>query len=118
MSTGLFDQWVEMNRAALAPAARWQEIAATATDKLVRHNLAVARDCVEFGTRQVQSLSDSQDPRQWAVEGGKLAAEFGQTWVDRADGYFKIAKETQDALGELAEASAKAAMAPFATKPV
>lgn len=116
MSTRLFDQWLEMNRAALAPATRWRDIATTATDKLVRHNLAVARDYVDFGLRQAQVLGDSKDPAVWASEGGKLSAEFGQTLVNRAGDYFGIVKETQAAFGELAESSAKAAVDAYTAK--
>jgi hypothetical protein len=93
MSARLFDQWLEANRAILAPLAQWQEAAAETAQRLVRHNLAVARDCVEFGTRQMQLLNEVKDPQKWVAEESRIAAEFGQKLVDRTSDFFKAGKE-------------------------
>lgn len=116
MSTQLFDQWLEANRAALAPVARFQEIAAEATQKLVSHNLAVAQDYVAFGTRQFQIFGEVKDPQKLVAEEGQVAAEFGQKLVDRTGDFFKVAKETQDAFGAWAQSAAKTAADAFAAK--
>lgn len=110
MNTRLFDQWVEANKAALAPVVRWQEIAAETAQKLVQHNLAVGKDYVEFGTRQLQLLGEVKDPQKFAAEEGKLAAEFGQKLVDRTGDFFKVAKEAQEAVGAWADQTAKAGL--------
>ncbi len=116
MNTRLFDQWLEANRAAWAPAILWQEITADAAQKAVRHGLAVAQDYVEFGTRNAQLLGEVKDPPKWAAEQGKIASEFGQKMVERTADYLKFAKETQDALGQVAETAAKTAADAFTAK--
>lgn len=111
-----FNQWLEANRAALAPVTAWQELAVDTANKLAQHNLAVARDCVDFGARQLNLLGEAKDPQKWATEETKAAAEFGQTLVDRGGDFFKLAKETQDAVGAWADQAAKTALNPFAAK--
>ena len=107
MNTHLYDQWVEANKTAFAPVARWQEIAAETAQKLVQHNIAVGRDFVDLGAAQLQLLGEAKYPRKFAAEGSKLAAEFGQKVVNRTAEFFKVAKETQDAVGVWAEQAAK-----------
>jgi phasin family protein len=121
MNTRLFDQWVEVNKAAFAPVVRWQELAAETAQKLVQHNLAVGKDFVDLGTRQWQLLGEARDPQKFAAEGSKLAAEYGQKLVDRTGDFFKVAKETQEAVGSWADQAAKAgveALNAFNAKPV
>lgn len=111
-----FNQWLEANRAALAPVTAWQELAVDTANKLAQHNLAVARDCVDFGARQLNLLGEAKDPQKWAAEETKVAAEFGQTLVDRGGDFFKFAKETQEAVGLWADQAAKTALNSFAAK--
>lgn len=116
MNTPLFNQWLEANKAALAPVVRFQEIAADTAQKLVQHNLAVAQDYVEFGTRQIQLFGEVKDPQKLVAEEGRIAAEFGQKLVDRTGEFFKFTKETQEVFGIWAQDSAKTAAESFAPK--
>jgi hypothetical protein len=104
MSTRLFDQWLE--------------ITAEAAQKAAQHGLAAGQDCVEFGTRHVRLLAEAKDPQEWMAEEARIVSEFGQKLVNRAGDGFKAARETQEALSELAETSTKAAMDYFAMKSV
>ncbi|MGZ8217419.1 phasin family protein [Methylomagnum sp.] len=116
MNTRLFDQWLEANRAALAPVTAWQELAVGTAQKLAQHNLAITQDYVDFGSRQLQLLGEVKDPQKWVAEETKMAAEYGQKWVDRVGDFFKVAKETQDAVGVWADQTAKTAVNSFAAK--
>jgi hypothetical protein len=116
MNARLFDQWLEANRVMTAPAVRWQEITAEAAQKLVQHNLAVAQDYVEFGTRNAQLLGEVKEPSKWVAEQGKLASEFSLKMVERTADYFKHAKETQESLVNLAETTAKTVAEAFTPK--
>jgi len=115
MNTRMFDQWVEMNQAAMAPLLRWREIAADATEKTLRHNLAVMQDCLEYGSRQMQVLGEVKDPQKWMAEGGKNASDFSLKMMGRAGDYFKLVKDSQEAVGAWTETTAKAAMDAFKT---
>ncbi len=116
MNARLFDQWVETNKAAWAPVVRLQEITAEAAQKAVEQSLAVAQDYVEFGTRNAQLLGEVKDPPKWVAEQGKLASELGQKMVARSADYLKFAKETQETLGQVAEAAIKTATEAFTAK--
>lgn len=111
-----FNQWLEANRAAFAPVTAWQELAVDTANKLAQHNLAVAKDYVDFGTRQLDLLGEVKDPQKWAAEETKVATEFSQKLVDRSGDLFKLAKETQEAVGVWADQAAKTALNSFAAK--
>ena len=113
MNTRLFDQWVEMNQAALAPVMRWREIATEATDKATRYNLGVMQDCLELGGRQAQVVGEQ--PQDLFVEGSKNASDFGIKMMAHVSDYFKMAKDYQKTMGTWAETSAKAAVDSFKT---
>lgn len=116
MNTRLFDQWLEANRAAWVPLTRWQEVTAEAAQKAAEQGLAMAQDYVEFGTRNAQLLAEVKDPPKWMAEQSKLTAEFGQKMVGRTADYLKLAKDTQEALGQIAETAAKNAGEAFTAK--
>jgi hypothetical protein len=105
-----FENLLEMNRAAFAPVVRWQELSAEATQRVVQHNLNVARNCMDFGVRQAQLLGELKDPQRFGLEAARLAADLGQKMLEQAGDYFKIVRETQDAVGQWAETAAKASM--------
>ena len=109
MSTPLVDQLLEANKAALAPVARLQELAADTVQKVVQHNLAVAQDYVELGSRQFQLLGEVNDPQKLVAEEGKLASEFGQKLVTRACEFFQLTKEAQNVFGNWAQDTARTA---------
>ncbi len=115
MNTRLFDQWVEMNQAALAPIMRWREITTEATDKTVRYHLGVTQDCLELGNRQMQVMGEAQYPQDWLMEGNKNIADFGLKMMGRVSDYFKMAKDHQETVGAWAETTAKAAVDSFKT---
>lgn len=115
MNTRLFDQWVEMNQAALTPVMRWREIATEVADKALRYNLGVMQDCLELGNRQIQVVSEAQHPQEWLVEGSRNMTGFGLKMMGRVSDYFKMAKDNQESMGAWAETTAKAAVDSFKT---
>lgn len=117
MNNPILDQWLEASRASLGPALRWQEIAADAAQKLIQHNLAVSRDALEYGNRQWQLLGEVKEPQKLATEGGKNATDFGRKMVDRGAEFFRIAKDTQDAVATWTDQSAKTAADSLSAKP-
>jgi hypothetical protein len=107
MSTQAYDQWMEMNRAALQPIIRWSEIASHSAEKYARFSLGIAGDCIDVGTRQMQLLGAARDPQTWAAENAKLAAELGQKLMGRASEGLAVAKEARDAFASLAATPAE-----------
>ena len=103
----VYDQWFEMNRVAIDPLMRWNKIALQAAEKVAKCNLAMAQDYLEMGTRQAQLNSETRDPEKWKDEERKLISEFGQKIADHAGDYLRVAKETQDALNEWANQTAR-----------
>lgn len=96
MNTQIYDQWLEMNRAAMGPMMRWSELAAQSAEKFARFGLAVTQDCVEIGTRQMQLAGEVKDPQKWITESSKLVGELGQKLMGRATEGLSVAKETRD----------------------
>lgn len=97
MNTQLYDQWMEINRAALAPMMRWSEIAAQSAEKCTRYSLSIAQDCLDVSTRQMALLGELKDPQKWAAESSKLAGEFSRKLMGRATEGLEVVKETRDA---------------------
>jgi hypothetical protein len=101
MNTQLYDQWLEMNRAALGPMMRWSEIAAQSAEKCTRYSLAVAQDCLDVGARQMALIGELKDPQKWAAESSKLAGELGHKLMGRATEGLEVAKQTRAAFAAL-----------------
>ncbi|MEI6414919.1 MAG: phasin family protein [Pseudomonadota bacterium] len=110
MNTRLFDQWMEINQAAMAPAMRFREITAESAEKAIRFNLGIMQDCLELGNRQMQVLGTAQYPQDWVVEGGKNVAAFSLKMMGRVGDYSNMAKDNQDAVKSWVETSSKATM--------
>lgn len=104
---GMINQWFEVNRSAFDPVLRWNEIALRAAEQVARHNLTLAQDYLDLGSRHFGLLCDVKDPQKWKDEEGKLVSEFGQKIVDHAGDYLKVAQETRDALNNLASDAAR-----------
>ncbi len=108
MKNEMLDQWMQMNRSAMEPMMKLNEIAAQAFDKMTHHNLTLARDYMELSARQLQLFGEAKDPQKWASEEGRLVAEFGQKMVDRAEEILRLAKETQEMVSSWAAKAAQA----------
>lgn len=104
---GLFDQWFDVNRAVFDPVLRWNEIALRAAEQVARHNLTLAQDYLDLGSRHMNLLCDVKDPQKWKDEESKLINEIGQRIVDHAGDYLKVAQETRDAMNNLASEAAR-----------
>ncbi|MCU0733996.1 MAG: phasin family protein [Methylotetracoccus sp.] len=102
-----YNQWLEMNRAAMAPMLQWSELAATTADKLARQGLTVAQDLLDLGARQMQLAGEVKDPQKWAVEESKLISEYGQKILGRAGDYLSISKDVRESVVSWAENTAK-----------
>lgn len=103
----IYEQWFEMNRIAVDPLIRWNEIALSAAEKVAKCNLVIAQDYLEMGTRQTQLNCETRDPDKWKDEERKLVSEFGQKIADHAGEYLRVVKDTQEALNEWANQTAK-----------
>jgi len=102
-----YNQWLEMNRAAMAPILQWSELAATTADKLARQGLTVAQDLLDLSARQMQLAGEVKDPQKWAVEESKLISEYGQKILGRAGDYLSISKDVRESVVSWAENTAK-----------
>ncbi|MGX2040506.1 phasin family protein [Methylocaldum sp. MU1018] len=103
----MYDRWFQMNRAAIDPLMRWNEIALEAAEKVARCNLAIAQDYLEIGTRQAQLNCETRDPEKWKDEERKLMSELGQKIVDHAGDYLAVVRDTQNALNACAYQTAR-----------
>lgn len=102
-------QWSDINRAALAPLLSWNELALQTADKLTRQGLALTQDIVELGARQLQLAGEVKEPQKWAVEEGKLLAEFGQKLATRSNDYLALSKEVSESVLQWGESTVKSA---------
>ena len=109
MQEKVLEQLVEINRAAVEPWLRLNEIAGQAVEQVTRRQLDFARDYLNLGARQIEILSGAKDPQKWLSDEGTLFAEFGQKLVDQTEGLLRVGKETQEAVAGWAKASARAA---------
>lgn len=109
MDTQIYDKWLEMSKAAFVPFTRWNELATKTFDKATEQTLAVAKDYLDLGTKQLQIIGDVKDPQKWLAEESKLVSEFGQKMVGRAGEYFQVVKDTREAFTSWAETTAKSA---------
>lgn len=104
-----YSQWLEMNRAAMSPILRWNELATQTAQKLARQGLTLAQDVVELGARQLQLMGELKDPQRWALEESKLLAEYGQKFVGRAGDYLSMSNEVRESVVNWTEDTAKTA---------
>jgi len=111
-----YNQWIELNRAAMAPMLRWSELAAATADRLARQGLTLTQDVVDLGARQLQLAGELKDPQKWAAEEGKLLAEYGQKMVGRAGEYLDLSKEIRESLSNWADSAVKTATDSMAPK--
>lgn len=100
-------QWSEINRTALAPLLSWNELALQTAEKLARQSLALTQDLVELGARQLQLAGEAKEPQKWAVEEGKLLAEFGQKLASRSNDYLTLSREVSESLLKWGETTVK-----------
>ena len=102
-----YTQWLEINRAALAPLVQWNELATQTAEKLTRHGLALAQDIVELGARQLQLAGEVKDPQKWLLEESKVLTEYGQKLAARAGDYLDVSKEVRESVVSWGEKTAK-----------
>jgi phasin family protein len=116
MSNQPFDNWVEMNRKALEPMVQLNEMTAKLMDQVSQQQLALTRDYMELGARQLQLMGQVKDPQTWVNEEGKLMNEFGQKFVERAEEFLRVAKTGRDDVAAWTETAAKAGAAAVVPK--
>lgn len=104
-----YNQWLEMNRTAMSPILRWNELVAQSTEKLARQGLALAQDIVDLGTRQLQLAGEVKDPQKWALEESKIVSEFGKKTLGRAGDYMNVSKEIRESMAGWTESAGKVA---------
>jgi phasin family protein len=109
MKEQVFEQWINTSRAALQPVLKLTEITGQAMEQVAQQQLDLVREYMDLGARQLQVLGEAKDPQKWIAEEGKLAAEFGQKLVDRAEEFYRLAQVSQKAVVGWAEETAKVA---------
>lgn len=107
MKNELFEQWVSLSKEAAEPMLKLNELSAKAMEQTARQQLELARDYLDLGARQVQLMSNSQDPQKWLSEQGELATEFSRKLMGRAETFMQLATQTQKELSDWTEANAK-----------
>ena len=109
MNTEAFNEWMKLSKNAVEPMMKLNEITVSAMERVARQQLDVARDYLDLGTRQASILSKAENPEEMLSEQSQLVSEFGESLINRAQEFTRIATETQQAVTNWAEEAAKKA---------
>jgi phasin family protein len=99
-----FNMFIDLQKSAFAPFARFGEASVKTLERIARHNYAVAGDVLEYGIAQLNAIAHAKDPAALAAQQSGLAADFVHKQTTRSTDLFKLASEAQTEFGSLVEA--------------
>ncbi len=106
-----FNTFIDMQKSALAPFARFNEASLRTFERLARHHYAVAGDVLEYSIAQMNAITVAKDPAGLVSQQSGLAADFVAKQTGRSNELFKLATEVQAEFGKLVESVADEAPA-------
>jgi phasin family protein len=112
-ATSDFNSFIEFQKTAFAPIARFNEAGVRTFEKIMRHQFAIAGDVLDFGIAQLNAIANAKDPAAFASTQSGLAADFVHKQTSRSTDFIKLATEVQSEFGRLVEAAVDEAPAPF-----
>lgn len=106
----LMNAWVENSKAALEPLRVLGEMNRAALEAVGKQQVAVTKDYMEFGARNLQMMTSLRDPRDLVTEQMNVAKEFGEKLMATSETYAKMAAAYQADLVAWTEKTTKEAV--------
>ena len=110
-ATNEFNTFIDLQKSAFAPFARFSEASLRSYERIVRHGYAVAGDVLEYGIAHLNVLTNAKDPAGLVSQQSGLAADFVAKQTNRSNDFFKLATEAQAEFSRLVESVADEASA-------
>jgi phasin family protein len=93
-----FNVFVDASKKALAPAARFNELAVQGFERIARQQYAFAGELLEIAIKQMQLPSQVKDVNELAAKQVELTTQFVEKTTQRSQDLVKLATEQQSEL--------------------
>ena len=87
----LMNTWIENSKAAIEPLRALGEVNRATLEAVAKQQVAVTKDYMEYGARNLQMMTSLRDPRTLVNEQLSLAKEFGDKLIANSETYAKMA---------------------------
>lgn len=119
----MLEGMAEANQKAVAAVTEFNKIATRTQGLLVRRQIAVLETCLDAGTKHLQVVVQTQDPKEAMKRHTEVVVELGEKLVAAAQEALEIQVQARDAMGRWMEdglntvkAEAQAALSPATTQ--
>ncbi|MGB1108716.1 MAG: phasin family protein [Gammaproteobacteria bacterium] len=106
-SSEVVTKMIENSKAAMAPMNELAELTKRAYARNAEQQMAVVREYMEFGTKSVETLVNTKDPRELVAEQINIAKAMSEKAMANAEAFSKLAADTQAEFTGWAEKTAK-----------
>lgn len=90
-----FTDYVDFSKRLLAPAVRFNEIAAKTLEQFARYQYDLAGDYLNFGIEQLHTVAQTKDVSELVSKQSELASGLVEKLTKRSQDFSKIAAEAQ-----------------------
>lgn len=90
-----FNAFVDAGKKAWAPAAKLNELSATAFERIARQQYAFAGEWLEFSLKQIQLASTARDFNDLTARQIELSTQFAERATQRSQDLIKLSSEHQ-----------------------
>jgi hypothetical protein len=91
----LMDTLVNKGKAMMEPVRALNTLTRDALAQLAEQQVAATKEYIEFGKHSVQALGAARDPRALVNQQVALTKELGNTIMNSAQAYVRLATDTQ-----------------------
>ena len=109
MQNEMFENWKEVNQAALAPVVKMNQITSRAMERLTKQQLTLVSESIQEGVKQSQSFGEIKSLQDLLQKQSALAADYASKLQGQAQAALEIVLEAQAELNALAEENFKSA---------
>jgi phasin family protein len=113
----VFDNVTDAHRKAVDAVMGFNKIAVRTQGLLAGQQLAALEKVLDAGSRNLQLVSETRDPRELMARQTEVAVELGETLVAVAREALDIQAQARDEVATLVEDGFKAANVPTVAKP-
>lgn len=113
----VFENVTDAHRKAVDAVMNFNKIAVRTQGLLAGQQLAALEKVLDAGSRNLQLVSETRDPRELMARQTEVAVELGETLVAVAREALDIQAQARDEVATLVEDGLKAANIPSVTKP-
>jgi phasin family protein len=90
-----FNAFIDAGKKAWAPAAKLNELSATAFERIARQQYAFAGEVLEFSLKQLQLASTARDINDLTARQIELSTQFAERATQRSQDLIKLSSEHQ-----------------------